>query len=108
MKEEVNVSIYDMEGKNAEKLSEADEALLRDSEPMWLTDQFINRPCTSIGIGMLTLFVLTGVAVMLDYFALTPANTREYLIFSDPRTYAWDMKILAEEFILTNAGSEGA
>jgi hypothetical protein len=30
------------------------------------------------------------------------------LIWDDPRAKAWDMKIIAEEYILTNAGSEGS
>jgi hypothetical protein len=75
---------------------------------MWLTDQFIIRPCVSILIGLIVLVILTFLAVTLDYFALNPANSREYLIWSDPKAYAWDKKIVAEEYILTNSGGEGS
>ena len=101
--------IFDPEAKTGnEKLSEEDEALLRDSQPFWLTDQFIIRPCVSILLSMIFLVVITFLAVQLDYFALNEANSREYLIWDDPRAKAWDMKIIAEEYILTNAGAEGS
>ena len=101
--------MYDPEAKiTTEKLSVEDEALLKDSQPFWLTDQFIIRPCVSILISMIFLVVITFISVQLDYFALNEPNSREYLIWDDPRAKAWDMKIIAEEFILTNAGAEGS
>jgi len=57
---------------------------------------------------MIFLVVITFLAVQLDYFALNEANSREYLVWDDPRAKAWDMKIIAEEYILTNAGAEGS
>jgi hypothetical protein len=103
------IIVFDPEAKiSTEKLSAEDEALLKDSQPFWLTDQFIIRPCVSILITMIFLVIITFVSVQLDYFALNEPNSREYLIWDDPRAKAWDMKIIAEEFILTNAGAEGS
>jgi hypothetical protein len=62
----------------------------------------------SILLGFLLLIILTFMAVKLDYFALNAANPRDYLIWDDPRAKAWDKKIVAEEYILTNSGSEGS
>ena len=67
------VIVFDPEAKTqttTDKLSPEDEALLKDSEPFWLTDKFIERPCVAIMLSMLLLVLLTFLAVKLDYFAL--------------------------------------
>lgn len=108
LNDDINIFSMDSANKSSEKLSESEEALLKDSQPMWLTDQYIIRPCVSILLGFLLLIIFTFIAVKLDYFALNPASQREYLIWDDPRAKAWDKKLVAEEYILTSAGSEGS
>ncbi len=48
------------------------EQLLKDSEPMWLTDLMIARPCTIILGSLVTLFIISFVASALGYFDLSP------------------------------------
>jgi len=59
-------------------------------------------------LGFLILIIFSVLAVQLKYFDLNPASQREYLVWDDPRTVAWDKKLVAEEYILTSAGSEGS
>jgi len=46
--------------------------LMKEGQPIWITNLFVNRPWTVLIIGYLILIAATVVAVVNDYFALTP------------------------------------
>ena len=57
---------------------------------MKITDAFVEKPCTIIIIGILTLIILTIIAVACKFFEMDTPTDREYLVWSDPRTMSWD------------------
>ncbi len=75
---------------------------------MWLTDQFIEFPCLFIGLGLFFLAVVTMIATANDYFAMNDSTRRDFLIWEDEMTFAWDLQTVAEEFILANEGADSA
>ena len=73
---------------------------------MWLTDQFIEYPCIFIGLGLFILFIITLIAMTNNYFELNDTTNRDFLIWDDEKTFAWDKLTVAEEFILANEGED--
>jgi len=59
-------------------------------------------------LGLFFLGVLTLIAVANDYFAMNDNTRRDYLIWDDDKTFAWDLQTVAEEFILANEGEDSA
>jgi hypothetical protein len=57
---------------------------------MAITNAFVDRPCTIILGGIFLLIILTALAVQLKYFEMEVPTDREYLVWNDPRTMAWD------------------
>jgi len=71
---------------------------------MWITDTFVEHPCKLLCGGMLLCFILTFLAISLNYFYLEPQHNRDYLIWNDPSVKAWDMQDLAKAYIEKNDG----
>ena len=78
---------------------------MKEGQPIWITNLFVNRPWTVLIIGYLILIAATVVAVVNDYFALTPQNNRDFLIWDDERVIPWDMQQAGRNAILAAQSS---
>lgn len=94
--------LFSTSGANPSMTPEVIELLKKDSEPMWITNLFIARPCTVIWLGMLVLFVISGAANELGYFEMDDQTNRDYLVLDDKKTVSWDKMVVGEEYILKN------
>mmetsp|Transcript_41137 Transcript_41137/g.62539 ORF Transcript_41137/g.62539 Transcript_41137/m.62539 type:complete len:156 (+) Transcript_41137:788-1255(+) len=79
---------------------------MRDSEPLWVTDQMVAKPCWFMLGGYLFLIAMGVLAFGLEYFKLEEATQRDFLIWDNERTEAWDRMVVAEEFILDGGGGD--
>ena len=79
---------------------------MRDSEPMRITNLMVDKPCTVIVISMIVLIVISGIAQAAGYFELDPQNNRDFLIWDDKRTIAWDKQVIAEELLTVGGDAE--
>ena len=56
---------------------------MKDSEPLWITDKMVEKPCTFIIIGYLFLLIMGGIAQSLGYFDMNENTQRDMLIWDD-------------------------
>mmetsp|Transcript_41135 Transcript_41135/g.62526 ORF Transcript_41135/g.62526 Transcript_41135/m.62526 type:complete len:410 (+) Transcript_41135:38-1267(+) len=116
-KEEIEMQDIDLEKKtpneepaDAKPKSQLDpevyEQLMKDSEPIWITDMMVANPCLFILGGYLFLFAMGGLAAGLDFFKLEKTHQRDFLIWDKERTEDWDRMFVAEEYLLGGAGSD--
>jgi len=66
---------------------------------MWITNLFVDRPCTVLLSGIFFLFLVTVLSGALGYFEVMPSNNREYLVWTDQKVKDWDMLNAAKEAI---------
>jgi hypothetical protein len=82
-----------------EKTRRRREQLEAESQNLWLTDLFIDRPGMVLLVGFFCLFVMAGIAGALDFFAMSPNANRDFLIWSNEVVVKWDMQNLGREYI---------
>ena len=85
---------------------EVHEQLMREGQPTWLTNQFVDRPCTIILLCMLLLLIVTVVSYSLGYFEMDPQSNREFLLWDDPRTIAMDKQSVAYDALKLAEGGQ--
>ena len=90
------------------ELTDVQIQLLREGQPMMITDAFVEKPCMIIGGGILILIILTIIAVACKFFEMDTPSDREFLVWSDPRTISWDKQLAAQEAIRLNDNSQKA
>ena len=77
--------------KPQEKDKDVVEYLIQEGQPMRMTNWFVDKPCTVMGVGFFVLIVISILAVTLGYFEQTEQHRREYLIWDDQMTKNYDM-----------------
>ena len=77
-----------------------------DSEPMRLTNLYIDHPCKFIISSFIMLVICAMIAQGAGFFEMDIQNNREYLIWDDKRVIAWDKLTVAEEYFLTYSSGE--
>ena len=73
---------------------------MQDSEPMKLTNFYIDHPVKIIIGSFTVLAFISIIALVYGYFELSPVTLRDYMILSDDRVIAWDKLEVAEEFLM--------
>ena len=81
------------------------DQLQRESEPMAITDQMLERPIAFLSIGLFILLIFAVLSIKLGYFEIAPQGKRDFLIWQDDKVVAWDMQILAKEYLEEKDGS---
>ena len=66
------------------------EQLIKEGEPMFITNIFVEKPCTVLISGFTVLMIITIISFFLGYFKLNPQHDREYLVWDHNATFAWD------------------
>ena len=66
--------------------NESDEHYLKISEPMLLTNYFVDKPKQWLGICLLIIVITIGIDLSLDYFKESKTTNRDYLIWDDITT----------------------
>ena len=74
------------------ELEQEDDELHSLGEPIWLTDQFVNRPFTVILLGLLVLAAFTFVAVYYETYWPSPVTNRDFLDYKDEATQLFDAR----------------
>ena len=72
--------------KPVKDFNHTEESLYQLSKPMWLTNQFVNRPGTVLGIVGAILGVIIAICIALNYFATTVETNRDFLIWDHETT----------------------
>jgi hypothetical protein len=75
--------------------NESDEHYLKISEPMLLTNYFVDKPKQWLGICLLIIVITIGIDLSLDYFKESKTTNRDYLIWDDITTIQYDKTNLA-------------
>lgn len=79
--------------------------MIREGEPMAITNMFVDKPCTVLIIGFVTLIACSVLSFSLGFFKQAPQSNRELLVWDDERVKAWDMQEAAKDAILGARGS---
>jgi len=72
---------------------------MKESEQMWLTDKFVDRPGTVLIIAFIPLMAMAVLSTSLGYFDIAPQNDRDFLIWDDPIIQNFDKLNLAKDYI---------
>lgn len=80
------------------------DQLIKEGEPNWLTNQYVDRPCCVLTTGIILLFIISGASFALGYYDLNPQNNREYLVWTDSMVVDWDKQNAAKEALLKAQG----
>ena len=73
--------------------------LIKEGEPMMITNMFVDKPITVLFVGILVLFMITFISAGLGYFDIAVQHNREFLVWSDEKVRDWDMLEAAKEAI---------
>jgi hypothetical protein len=68
----------------------------------------IDKPCHIIVGGLIFLFILGGISFGLGYFDMNDQTERDFLIWDNEVTIAYDKMLLGEEYLLKQEGSAAA
>ena len=66
---------------------------------MMLTDMWLKHPALVVTVQYLFLILCACVALTSGFFDYADQNTREFLIWDEPTTIAYDKLTVAEEFL---------
>ena len=72
--------------KPEKDFNHTEESFYQLSKPMWLTNQFVNRPGQVLGLVGIILGIIIAIDLALNYFATTVETNRDFLIWDDIRT----------------------
>ena len=72
--------------KPSRKLNPIEESYYILSKPMVLTNFFVNKPRTTLGIVGIFLVVVIAIDLAFNYFATSVETNRDFLIWDDVRT----------------------
>ena len=91
----------------AEMMKERDtiNLLKEESQTMWLTDQFVKKPCSVLVIGYIILILLTYASIELEFFDISNSSDRDFFIWDDKMTVDLDMYNIAVEYMDEKFGS---
>lgn len=78
------------------------EQLEKESQPIWLTNMFVRRPCLLLIVSFILLAYMSRVSFKNGYFDLADSEGRDFLVWSDPKVKVDDMRNLAREYITDN------
>lgn len=92
--------------KEGEQDPEVLAQLLREGQPMRLTNWFVDRPCTVMLTGFGILILITAASYLLGFFKMNEQHRREYLIWDDKLTNTYDMRQAAIDEILASKGEQ--
>jgi hypothetical protein len=101
---ELNLEKSDAAGDGLKEDDSVIAQQLREGQPMWITNKFVERPCCILILGLLILFVLTVASFGLGYFTLNDSHPRDFLIWDDEITRVYDLKMAAIDEILASKG----
>ena len=80
------------------------DQMIRESQPMKITNFFVERPCSAMGGGFFILLVLSIIAILLEYYLVDDgASGRDYLIWNDPIVLEYTKWQAATQFAEDNA-----
>ena len=73
---------------------------------MAITNLMVDKPCTVMIVTFIILFIFSGIAQAAGFFELKEQNNRDFLIWDDTRTIAWDKQVIAEDLLTIGGDSE--
>mmetsp|Transcript_35748 Transcript_35748/g.54730 ORF Transcript_35748/g.54730 Transcript_35748/m.54730 type:complete len:118 (-) Transcript_35748:2292-2645(-) len=66
----------------------------------------IRKPLSIVTFGFFILMATSVYVFAKNLFAMTPSTDRDYLLWDHPMTVEFDMKTVAEQYIIVNAGDD--
>ena len=93
--------------KPVKDFNHTEESFYQLSKPMWLTNQFVNRPGQVLGLVGIILGIIIAIDLALNYFATTVETNRDFLIWDDIRTIQFDKTMTAQSMLISGGGSSG-
>ena len=74
------------------ELEDADRELEKLGEPMWLTNQYVNRPFCVILLGMSIILIFTFFCLYFRAYWPSPVTSRDLLDYSHSSTIFFDTR----------------
>jgi hypothetical protein len=65
-------------------------------EPLWLTDQFVDRPCLVLWSGLFVIGIFVAVAVYFESYLPSPVTQRDFLDYENINTLLFDAREAAQ------------
>ena len=87
-------------------ISIADGALWMTSEEMPLTNRFVNKPGTTLVTSFVMLLLVAGIVVYFEMYKLKQFNNRDYLVWTDPKTWDYDKANLVKQELMAGSGDQ--
>ena len=76
--------------------------LMRDAKPLKITNAYLKHPVKFISGSVAVILTASAIAYWLKYFEYTHLSPREFMIFTDEKVIAWDKRVVAEEYFVTD------
>ena len=88
-------------------MSAEDMELVRLGQPLWLTDQFVDRPCTVVCVGLVIIFLFIFVAAYLETYIPSAVTQRDFLDYGNINTLLFDAREAAQGEVQENLQPDG-
>ena len=89
---------------NVKKLNAIEENYYNLSNPIPLTNFFVDRPGLWLAIALLVISALSCVVFHFDWFKAAPPHERDYLVWDDPKTIDYDKSTAAKALLAAGVG----
>jgi len=83
---------------------ETRKRLTEESEPLKLTNMFVDHPCKVMCGGYCALIILCIIAFSASFFDMNTEQGREWYVWDDPITKDFEMYTLADTYVDKNTG----
>jgi len=90
--------------KVVEMSEETKKRYTEESEPMKLTNLFVDHPCKVMGVGYCGLIILCVIAFSANFFDMNTEQGREWYVWDDPITKDFEKFTLADTYVDKNTG----
>ena len=89
-------------------LQRQDATLWQLSRPMPLTDMYVKKPCIMLNSAFVFLLLVFGIVAYFKIYEFHKLTHRDYLVWTDPKTWDWDKSNLVKEYLVVGSGDNKA
>jgi hypothetical protein len=86
------------------ELSHEEKAMLKLAKPLFITDMFVDKPWSVLLYSLAALLCMTAVVAYFEMYVLHQFTVRDYLVWTDPKTWDFDKSNLVKQELMAVQG----
>ena len=84
------------DGTQKQEGGDSNHSIEKLGQPLWLTDQFVDRPCSVLWSGLFIIIIFVGVAAYFETYLPSPVTQRDFLDYENINTLLFDAREAAQ------------